>query len=184
MNINVIVVADTDLLSDRMWLEAQQRPGQTLLRSWADNDVFVINTLDYLTGSDALISLRSRGRFSRPFSIVDELQRQAQVHFQATYKQLHQNLIKTERTLATLRNNPDPHEAHLPQEQRQALNQYANQQRQLRQQLRTLQYQLNHDVDALGQILKLLNIALIPALLGLTLLIVLAARRLLHGRGH
>ena len=181
-NINVIVVADTDLLSDHLWLEEQQRPG--LLRSWADNDAFVINTLDYLAGSDALISLRSRGRFSRPFSLVDELQRQAQVRFQATYQQLQQNLIATERTLATLRDNPDPHEADLPDEQRQALDQYASQQRQLRQQLRTLQYQLNHDVDALGQTLKLVNIAPIPVLLGMTLMLVLVVRRLRHGKGH
>ena len=178
----MIVVADTDLLSDHLWLEEQQRPG--LLRSWADNDAFVINTLDYLAGSDALISLRSRGRFSRPFSLVDELQRQAQVRFQATYQQLQQNLIATERTLATLRDNPDPHEADLPDEQRQALDQYASQQRQLRQQLRTLQYQLNHDVDALGQTLKLVNIAPIPVLLGVTLLLVLVVRRLRHGKGH
>lgn len=183
-SINVIAVADTDLLSDRLWLEAQQRPGQGLLRSWADNDAFVINTLDYLTGSDALISLRSRGHFSRPFSLVDELQHQAQVRFQAAYKQLHQNLIETERTMATLRSNPDPHEPQLPDEQRAALKQHASQQRQLRQELRTLQYQLNHDVDALGRTLKLLNIAPIPLLLGLTLLLVLTARRLRHRRGH
>ncbi|MHC8339473.1 GldG family protein [Pseudomonas sp. HLT2-19-2] len=183
-NINVIVVADTDLLSDRLWLEEQQRPGKGLLRSWADNDAFVINTLDYLAGSDALISLRSRGRFSRPFSVVDELQRQAQVRFQATYKQLQQSLVDTERTLASLQHNPDPHEADLPQEQRQALEQHMSQQRQLRQDLRTLQYQLNHEVDALGRTLKLLNIALIPMLLGLSLLLVLAVRRQRHARGH
>ncbi|WP_311136323.1 hypothetical protein [Pseudomonas hygromyciniae] len=96
-NINVIAVADTDLLTDRLWLQEQQRSGHSLLRPWADNDAFVINSLDYLSGSEALVSLRARGRFSRLFSVVDELQRQAQIRFQSTYRQLSQSLAETDR---------------------------------------------------------------------------------------
>ena len=80
-NINVIVVADTDLLSDRMWVQVQDFFGQRMPQPWADNASFTINALDNLSGSDALISVRSRGRFSRPFEVVDALQRTAEVKF-------------------------------------------------------------------------------------------------------
>ena len=57
-NINVIVVADTDLLSDRMWVQVQDFFGQRMPQPWADNASFTINALDNLSGSDALISVR------------------------------------------------------------------------------------------------------------------------------
>lgn len=182
-NINVIAVADTDLLTDRLWLQEQQRSGHSLLRSWADNDAFVINSLDYLSGSEALVSLRARGRFSRPFSVVDELQRQAQIRFQSTYRQLSQSLAETDRALQKLRSNPDPHAAHLPAEQIDELAERERQQHQLREQLRSLQYQLNNDVDALGRTLKWLNIVLVPLLLTLLALLIMAIRRLRSGKG-
>ncbi|MGA4817401.1 hypothetical protein ACPA9J_32805 [Pseudomonas aeruginosa] len=37
----------------------------------------MVNALDNLSGTDALISVRSRGRFSRPFVVVERLQREA-----------------------------------------------------------------------------------------------------------
>src|SRR5690606_12531074 len=80
-NINVIVVADTDLLSDRMWVQVQDFFGQRLPQPWADNGSFVVNALDNLAGSDALISVRSRGRSARPFVVVVDLQRQAENRF-------------------------------------------------------------------------------------------------------
>ncbi|MCR3771195.1 GldG family protein, partial [Pseudomonas aeruginosa] len=68
-NINVIVVADTDLLSDRMWVQVQDFFGQRVPQPWADNGALVVNALDNLSGTDALISVRSRGRFSRPYDV-------------------------------------------------------------------------------------------------------------------
>lgn len=42
--VNLVVVADTDLLSDRMWLEMQDINGRPATRPWADNASFVLNT--------------------------------------------------------------------------------------------------------------------------------------------
>ena len=175
-NINLIVVADTDMLSDPLWLEQSHPSAPSPLRAWADNDAFVINALDYLTGSDALISLRSRGRFSRPFEAVDELQRQAQARLQDTQQQLNQHLSETERTLATLRHSTDPHEAQLPEKQRDALSLHENRQRKLQQDLRQVQYELNNDIEALHNALKLLNIALVPLVVCVVMLRVLWVR--------
>ncbi|MEG6658712.1 ABC transporter, partial [Pseudomonas aeruginosa] len=43
-NIHVLLVADTDLLSNPLWL--QEQPGHNEPQVWADNDLFVGNALD------------------------------------------------------------------------------------------------------------------------------------------
>ena len=106
-NINVIVVADTDMLSDRMWVQVQDFFGQRLPQPWADNGSFAINALDNLSGSDALISIRSRGNFNRPFTVVDNLQRSAQERFRKKEHELQSRLAATEEKLIALQQATD-----------------------------------------------------------------------------
>ena len=101
-NINVIAVADTDLLSDRMWVQVQDFFGQRVPQPFADNAGFAINALDNLAGSDALISVRSRGRFSRPFEVVEALQREAEAQFRVKEEDLQKRLAETDQKLASL----------------------------------------------------------------------------------
>ena len=110
-NINVIVVADTDMLSDRMWVQVQDFFGQRVPQPWADNSGFAINALDNLAGSEALISVRSRGRFTRPFTVVESLQREAETRFREQEQVLQQRLADTEEKLASLQKNQDPTKA-------------------------------------------------------------------------
>ncbi len=169
-SINVIVVADTDLLSDRMWIQVQDFFGQRFPQPWADNGSFVINALDNLSGSDALISVRSRGRFARPFVVVEELQRQAENRFRETEEVLQRRLAETEAQLAELQ-SPDPEQAlELTAEQQAALQGYMQEKLRIRKELREVRYQLNADIEALGRTLKFLNIALVPLLLTLGVL--------------
>ena len=169
-SINVIVVADTDLLSDRMWVQVQDFFGQRVPQPWADNGALVVNALDNLSGTDALISVRSRGRFARPFVVVEELQRQAENRFRETEEVLQSRLAETEAQLAELQ-SPDPEQAlELTAEQQAALQGYMQEKLRIRKELREVQYQLNADIDALGRTLKFLNIALVPLLLTLGVL--------------
>lgn len=157
-NINVIVVADTDLLSDRMWVQVQDFFGQRLPQPWADNGSFVVNALDNLAGSDALISVRSRGRSARPFVVVEDLQRQAENRFREKEEVLQNRLAETEA-------------------QQAALQGYMQEKLRIRKELREVRYQLNADIEALGRTLKFLNIALVPLLLTLGVLVLWFWRR-------
>ncbi len=78
-DINVIVVADADMLRDQFWVELQQFFGQVIAIPIANNIDFVINALDNLAGSDELIGLRSRGVSQRPFERVVDLTRAAEI---------------------------------------------------------------------------------------------------------
>lgn len=169
--INLIVVADSDLLADRMWVQVQDFFGQRVPQPFADNAGFAINALDNLAGSDALISVRSRGRYSRPFVVVENLQRQAEVRFREQEEILNQRLAQTEQRLAELQPGDGPEQAlELSPEQQATLQQFMQEKLAIRKQLREVRYQLNADIEALGRSLKFVNIALVPLLLTLAVI--------------
>ncbi|MBU0808761.1 MAG: Gldg family protein [Gammaproteobacteria bacterium] len=180
--INVIVVADTDMLTDRMWVQVQDFFGQRIPQPWADNAGFAINALDNLAGSEALISVRSRGRFTRPFEVVDAIQREAEVKFREKEQALQAQLADTEQKLAQLQQSDDPSKVmELTPEQQAAVQQFVQQKLAIRKELRNVRYQLNADIEALGGTLKFLNIALVPLLLTLGVLALWLWRRRKHG---
>jgi ABC-type uncharacterized transport system involved in gliding motility auxiliary subunit len=176
--INVIAVADTDMLSDRMWVQVQDFFGQRIPQPWADNAGFAINALDNLAGSEALISVRSRGRFTRPFEVVEAIQRDAEVRFREKEQALQARLADTEQKLAALQRSDDPSKAlELTPEQQATLRQFLQEKLKIRKELREVRYQLNADIEALGRSLKFANIALVPLLLTLGVLALWLWRR-------
>jgi ABC-type uncharacterized transport system involved in gliding motility auxiliary subunit len=66
----IVVVADSDLLYDGYYLSQQNLLGYTISNIFNDNLNFMLNTSEMLTGNPALISIRSRGTFDRPFTRV------------------------------------------------------------------------------------------------------------------
>ena len=107
---NVILVGDVDMLSDRLWVQVQSFLGQRLVTAFANNGDFVINALDNLSGSADLIGLRSRATYTRPFTTVEELRREADARFRATEQQLQAELAETERKLGDLQSSARRHE--------------------------------------------------------------------------
>lgn len=176
-NINLLVVADTDVLSDRMWVQVQDFFGQRIPQPFADNAGFAINALDNLAGSEALISVRSRGRFDRPFTVVDRLQREAENRFRIKEQQLQQRLAVAEQKLAELQPNDPEQTLELTPEQQATLQQFLQEKLKIRKELREVNYQLNADIEALGRSLKFINIALVPLLLTLGVLVLWLIRR-------
>ena len=176
--INVIVVADTDLLADRLWVQVQDFFGQRVPQPFADNAGFAINALDNLAGSDALISVRSRGRYSRPFTVVEKLQRQAEARFREKEEVLKQQLAQTEQRLSELQRNDKPEQVlELTPEQRATLQQFMQDKLTIRKELREVRYQLNAEIEGLGRVLKFVNIALVPLLLTLGVVVLWLWRR-------
>ncbi|TLY62269.1 MAG: hypothetical protein E6K52_06080, partial [Gammaproteobacteria bacterium] len=79
----LVVFADTDLLSDYLWVHEQNFFGQRIAQPWASNGDLVLNALDNLAGSTDLISVRGRASFTRPFERVEALRRIADDRFRA-----------------------------------------------------------------------------------------------------
>jgi ABC-type uncharacterized transport system involved in gliding motility auxiliary subunit len=178
-NINVIVIADTDLLTDRMWVQVQDFFGERIPQPWADNGGLAINALDNLSGSEALISVRSRGDSTRPFTVVENLQRAAERRYRASEQRLQQQLAETEQRLAELQQGQDPSQmVEMSAEQQEAVQRFLDEKLAIRKQLRDVRFQLNADIEELGTWLKVINIALVPALLTLGILLWWLIRRM------
>ena len=170
-DINVILVADTDMLADRLWVQVQNFFGQRIASPWANNGEMVINALDNLSGGASLISIRSRGRFTRPFDVVQDLRREAEASYQESADDLQVQLAETEQQLTELQlAQSEGNLFGLSPEQEQALVQFQQEKLKIRKQLRDVRHQLDSDIELLGSTLKFINIALIPILMTLLLL--------------
>ena len=164
--INVIVVADTDMLQDKFWVNVQNFFGRRVAIPRTNNDVFVINAIDNLSGSNDLISLRSRGKSARPFDKVLELKREAGQRLQDKEKALQAKLDETERKLNELQQRKEGGNALiLSPEQQAELGKFREQQVQTRKELRGVRHELGESIERLGAILKFINIGLIPLLI-------------------
>src|SRR5690348_14249391 len=100
--VNIVVVADTDVLDDRFWLQKQEFFGQRVLVPTANNGDFVANAIEVLAGGDDLVGLRSRGTSARPFEVVERIQGEAQARYSAEERALQTRLKDTQAKLASL----------------------------------------------------------------------------------
>ena len=163
---NLVVVADVDLLSDRMWVQVQSFFGQQIANAFADNGTFVANALENLSGSNDLIAVRSRASYSRPFTRVEQLRVEAQAEFQQTEQRLQQELEETEARLGELQAaRQDTGNILMTPEQQAEIDRFIDRRAEIRQELRAVQRGLDRDIERLGTVLKITNIALVPALL-------------------
>ena len=164
-SIHVMVIADSDILSDRLWVQVQSFFGQQIVTPWADNGSFLLNAAENMSGQAELISIRSQGRFSRPFERVDALRRDAEERFLAQQELLEEQLQSTEDKLMSLEAARDEADGvMLSQAQEAELLKFQEEKLKIRKQLRDVQHQLDQDIEALGTTLKLINILLIPSL--------------------
>ncbi len=176
--VNLIVVADVDMLSDPMWVQVQNFFGQQIANAFASNGAFVANALESLSGSPDLISVRSRGTFSRPFTRVEELRVDAEARFRETEQRLQQELAETERRLGELQSSrEDTGSLLLTAEQQAEVDRFIEQRLSIRKELRAVQRGLDKDIEDLGTILKAINIGLVPLLLTLVTLFAVWRRR-------
>ena len=170
--VNIFVFADTDFLSDRLWVQVAQFLGQRIPQPFANNGDIVINALDNLSGGADLVSIRSRGRYSRPFTRVLELQREADDRLRTEEADLLERLAETEQALTELNQTEDGQLiGQITPEIQAEIDGFNQEMLNTRRRLREVQYQLTEDIEQLGARLKAINIALIPILLTLILLL-------------
>ncbi|MFT6990921.1 MAG: ABC-type uncharacterized transport system involved in gliding motility auxiliary subunit [Paraglaciecola sp.] len=169
-NLNVILVGDTDMLSDRFWVQQSNFFGQTMYTPFANNGDFITNAVENLGGSDALISIRSRGVFSRSFIKVDELTVIAEQKFRDQEQILQQQLEETEQQLLQFQNEQvEGGDLVITPEQQLTIDEFIQKKMTIRKSLRDVRHQLDKDIESLGNWLKLINIALAPLILILLL---------------
>jgi ABC-type uncharacterized transport system involved in gliding motility auxiliary subunit len=175
---NIVIIADTDMLMDYMWVQTRELLGQRISQAFASNGDLVANALDNLGGSSALISIRGRATFSRPFERVEALKRQADDRLRAKVLELQSELQQTESKLTELQaKRNDQASLMLTPEQDQELKRFTAEKAHVRKELRETQRGLDVEINRLDVWLKVLNIAVAPLAVALAGALLLGLRR-------
>ena len=159
--INLLLFADTDLLSDRMWVQVQPIFGAT---AFADNAALAINAVDNMLGNRDLISIRTRATSSRPFERVEEIRVAAERAYRSTEERLQQELQDAERRLTELQAAKGDGDLLVVSDEQQAeIQRFMDRRLEIRRELRQVQHDLRRDIDRLDSRIKIINIVLVPA---------------------
>jgi len=176
--VNIIVVADTDMLTDRLWVHSQDFFGRKLLNAFAKNGDFVANAVDNLVGTPDLIAVRTRPGFNRPFTRVEQLKQQADQRLRGKQDELQAQLKLMEGKLAELQpDKPGGAAQQLGAQQSDEIRTFQQQRQRIRTELRGVQQQLDASIHELGTRLKLIDILGVPLLLTFVALMVAWWRR-------
>jgi ABC-type uncharacterized transport system involved in gliding motility auxiliary subunit len=175
---NIVIIADTDLLMDYMWVQTREVFGQRIAQAFANNGDLVANILDNLSGTSALISIRGRATFSRPFERVAALRRQADDRLRSKALELQAELQQTETKLTQLQSKRnDQSSLMLSPEQEAELKRFVAEKARVRKELRETQRGLDVDINRLNSWLKVVNIAVVPLCVAVAGVIILMLRR-------
>ncbi len=173
--INLVVVADVDMLSDEAWLNVQDGGDAQLAMPVAHNADLVINAIENLAGGATLANLRGRGLSNRPFTTVERIRTEAEAKYLATQEQLSKELEDAQKKLASLETDQKAGVGGavlLTAEQQETVRTFRNQVLTLRAQLREVQRALQQDIERLQTWVMLANIAAVPAIVAVLALIV------------
>ncbi|MBH3425039.1 MULTISPECIES: Gldg family protein [Pseudomonas] len=173
-NIHVVVVADTDLLSDRVWLAAHGANGQKTPRS--DNARFVLNTLDNLTAPETLSAISPRASDQQPPGLLDRLRTEAAQSYRKKAALLEQRLDQTEKEWRSLNTPPSMlgSQANASNTLLQALN---KERLRLRMELHVLRKEAYKNVRQLELTVVLLTVVIVPLIVSLLGLGIFISRR-------
>jgi ABC-type uncharacterized transport system involved in gliding motility auxiliary subunit len=175
---NLVVFADTDMLTDFMWVHPQTVFGQRVDQVFANNGDLVLNALDNLAGSADLISVRGRASFARPFDRVEKLRHVADDRFRAKEQELEQQLSDTEEKLTALQSKRNDKSATiLTPEQEKELDNFQDEKLRIRKELRAVRAGLDQEIKRLGNELKIINIIVVPIVFALVALFIGVWRR-------
>ncbi len=176
----LFVVADSDFMMDPFTVRQRQVGGQAAMEPINDNLGFVVSVLETLGGSDELVSLRSKGTSLRPFKKVQELERVAQLRYQAKLDEIERRLEEANMKITELSKQTGGVTAKgivITPEMQREIEKFQTVADQLSEERRVIRRGLSEDVNSLGRRLQVLNLLAGPALALLFGLLYTLARR-------
>lgn len=157
----VIVFSDVDFLSDQM-AYANSFFGKMTV---GDNAALLVNSVEELGGSGDLISIRSRGNYKRPFTVVDKVEQEAEKETADKIAVINAQIEgfnqKLQELVSSAKGGDKENvvgDAIVQQKRDLELKIYAAQK-----ELRALQAKRRQSIEELGSALKTLDVVSIPA---------------------
>ena len=177
--IDVIVIADADMLHEKFWADIRIEGDQQVPTPFANNADFVVNALDTLAGGEELVGLRARRESSRPFTYVDNIRREAERRYRSKERALIDRINNTQIEVDALvaRESAAADADVLSSTERSRIDQLRREIVTMRQELRQVQRALREDIERLDATLKFLNIGAIPIALAILSLLIIGIGR-------
>jgi gliding motility-associatede transport system auxiliary component len=175
--LNLILIADADMLADDAWIQNGSLLGQNFLVPTASNGDLIVNAVDNLSGSEGLISLRGRGLQARPFKVLENMRREAEDRYRATEQTLLTKIDETKAKIKKLQTEEQEGGRLLTGEQQATIEDFRNEMLALRQKLRDVQFALRKDTESLQTRITALNIWVVPIVVGLLAVVMALIRR-------
>ncbi len=162
----IVVVADSDMMFDGYYVNKQNLLGFTIANIFNDNLNFVLNSSEMLTGNPALIRIRSRGTFERPFTRVQALERKAQDRWLSQEQELVREVDETNEKLRMLEQKKDATQrAILSEEQEEEIQRFQEEKLRIKKELKVVRRNLRSEIEQLGATIKFVNIFLVPLII-------------------
>jgi len=167
-NSTLIIIADADLLFDNYYVNKQNFLGLNISRVFNDNLNFLLNASEMLTGNQELINIRSGGRFERPFTRVQELEKSAQARWLATEQELVRKVDETNQKLRELEREKDTTQQFIISAKQEAeIQKFKQEKLRINKELKNVRRNLRADIESLGSAVKFINIFLMPLLVSM-----------------
>jgi ABC-type uncharacterized transport system involved in gliding motility auxiliary subunit len=162
----VIIVADTDWLLDDYSVRRLGIPGFNAAQPLNDNLAFGSNSLEFLSGSQDLISIRGKGSSIRPFNVVKAMEVKAEQQYQEKLVSLEAKLGEVQKKLNDLQGKKtEGNRLVASPEVTKAIEDFRKQEASLRAERREIRKALREDIESLGNALLAFNLLASPLLL-------------------
>ena len=179
----VVVAGDVDMLTDGAAVDIQEIFGQRVAVPRNGNLAFAQGLVEQMAGDSALINLRSRAAFSRPLTVIRQMEARAQETYLGKIKALEDTLNQTTEKLQALQKGGKSATANggaiLTPEQQAEMENFRKKTVETRRELKDVRKNLREETETLQLWTKVVNIALVPLLvmvLGITLAIIKRSR--------
>ena len=181
--INIVVLADSDMLSDEYWVQHLSFLGSQLSRPFADNGELLVGLAKWLSGATELLGLKVRGIARRPFTVVEDIRRGTEERFRARETKLVQRMAELVKEIDRL-SKVDPSDSAVARASpipgptdREGLARLRRELLQARKELRAIQRESLIEIERLKARASLGNLGLFPMIVVLAGVAVLLTQR-------
>ena len=165
-NSTLIIVADTDWLFDEYSFDPRALQAGSYVPA-NDNLAFAGNSLDFLAGSQDLISIRGKNSSLRPFTVVRDMEIEAQKKYQEQLTTLETKISETQSKLNQLQTKAtESGRLVATPEMQKTIDDFQKQEAGMRRERREIRRALREDIDTLGNRLLVVNLLATPLLVG------------------
>ncbi len=159
----VVLIGDTDWLSDQFSVQIGNFFGQKIIQPFNGNLSLIQNLVEQMAGDQNLIAVRSRATPNRPFTVVQEMQAKAEARSKEERNKLQKEANEANQKISELQGKKEPGQRFImSKEQQEEYERFKQKRAVANKRLKEINRELRRDVESLKFWTKVANIAAVP----------------------